>query len=286
MSIVRHPVTWVYAVLLVIGVIGLVPLLIAAFEGSPAGFLLGVVLWTLFTVLAWWAIRRFSRTRPRPRLATLAAFAWGAIIATGLGRWATGGVGDIAGAVIPDEGWAGAIAAGVSEEPLKLLGVFALSLFAATRMRSALDFVYYGAFVGLGFMVVESLLYAAQGAQTGDSPMTIVVEYVILRGILAALWSHPTFTALAAIGLAVLVRSGASAVRRWLAFLGMLVLAMALHALFDSPVLESNMMVAFFAKGAIVLAVFLAFYLPLRRRAAREAAPLSEETPEPASASS
>ncbi len=270
MSTLRNPVAWVYAGLVVVGLIGLVPLLQKAFEGEPVGFLLALALWVLFTMLAWWLIRRLSRSRPRPRAATFAALMWGAVIAAGLGRWATGGAADIARAVIPDEDWATAVSAGVSEEPLKLLGVFALSLIAATRMRSALDFVYYGAFVGLGFMVTESLLYAAQGAQGSESPIAIVVDYVILRGILAALWSHPTFTAIAAIGLYALVRSGVSAGRRWAAFLSLLTVAILLHAFFDSPLLEDDAMVAFFAKGAPVFLVFLVLYVPLRLRARRE----------------
>ncbi|MDX5318322.1 MAG: PrsW family intramembrane metalloprotease, partial [Actinomycetes bacterium] len=163
---VRNPVFWVVAALTGVGVVGLVPLLQAGFTGAPAGFILAVILWALFATFAWWLIRRLSRTRPRPRSATAAAFVWGAVAATGLGRWATGGTADILDALVADEASASALAAGISEELLKILGVAALSLVAASRMRSALDFIYYGAFVGLGFMTTESLLYAAEGAST------------------------------------------------------------------------------------------------------------------------
>ncbi|WP_062381791.1 PrsW family intramembrane metalloprotease [Demequina pelophila] len=270
----RNPVTWVYAALAVVGIIGLAPLMSDAYQGSPLAFLVAAVGWTAFGLAVAWLIRRISRGRPRPRGATLAAFGFGAVIATGLGRWTTTAFSDIVDAVVADDGWSTALSAGISEELLKILGVAALALFAASRMRSALDFVYYGAFVGLGFTVVESLLYSATNAAGADSPVITVIGFLFVRGVFSLLWSHATYTAIAAIGLWALLRWDAPAARRWLGFWAMLLLSMLVHILFDAPFLEDSAALAFFVKGVPVAAVFLAIYLPMRARAGRASSPV------------
>lgn len=278
---VRNPVLWVYAALTLVGAVGVAPLLWGAAHSAPVGFAVALGLWAGFAWGAWRIIRRMSRTRPRPATATAMAFAWGVVVVPGLARWASPAIADLAHAAIPDPAWAEAVAAGITEEPLKLLGVLALSLLAFTRMRTVLDFVYYGAFVGLGFMVTESLLYSAAGAAESASPILTVVLYVVLRGFMSALWSHPTYTAIAAVGLAWGLRGTGAPLRRWLGFAGLLMVAIATHAFYDSPLGDFNQLFAATVMGLPAFAVFLALYLPQRRR---EAPPQDVEEPEHATA--
>jgi hypothetical protein len=70
-----------------------------------------------------------------------------------------------------------------------------------------LDGVVYGALVGLGFQVVENVVYAVNAVAlrgNGDQ-MAPVVSTFFLRGFLAGLWSHTLFSALAGAGVAYVV---------------------------------------------------------------------------------
>ena len=69
------------------------------------------------------------------------------------------------------------------------------------------DGAVYGAFVGLGFQVVEDFIYAVNAvgiAGQGDRVGPVIVTF-FLRGFLAGLWSHTLFSALAGAGIAYFV---------------------------------------------------------------------------------
>lgn len=264
----RNPLVWLTIVLTFVGVIGLLPVLEGAAQASLVGFLLSVAVWAVYGWVLWIIIRRVMRARAMPRGASFLALLWGGVIVTGLGTWATGAVASLVSSVVTDDGWASAIAAGLSEEPLKLMGVLALAYIPATRMRSTLDFVYYGLLVGLGFDVVESMLYSTQATSDGEV-VTIVIMTLVLRGIIGGLWSHPTYTAIASTGLGHLLTSRSNAASRWLGMLAALLVSITLHIFFDSPLLEGNNLVAVVVKGLPALIVLIALVAVARRHARR-----------------
>src|SRR5262245_45575647 len=103
--------------------------------------------------------------------------------------------------------WGPALAAPTVEEPLKVLGVLAIALATRSQINSVVDGMVYGALVGLGFQVVEDLLYAVNAtalAGRGDS-VPPVVDTFLLRGFLGGLWSHTLFSAVAGAGVAYLL---------------------------------------------------------------------------------
>src|SRR6202000_960317 len=77
-------------------------------------------------------------------------------------------------------------------------------LIARAQVNSVLDGFVYGAFVGLGFQVIEDIVYALNAvalAGHGDRPGPVIGIF-LLRGFLGGLWSHTLFSALAGSGIA------------------------------------------------------------------------------------
>src|SRR5579862_1104024 len=153
--------------------------------------------------------------------------------------------------------------AGITEEIVKGIGLALLLLVLRDEFDNVTDGLIYGALVGAGFAMVENIVYFAL------SPRADLA--VLLVGRVALGWlSHSTFTALFGAGLGYL-REARAHRWQWLAPLGGLLAAIALHTGFD--------FVAFFADGLtqtqslalvlarspalVTLALLLAEYLPL-----------------------
>lgn len=272
----RNPVFWVVLALTVYSVFSAAILWIASLTADPIGAAVGLVLWGLYTWLAFWIIRRLFRRRAYPMAATWAAFLWGAVIVVGTARTVAPAVHDLVSIWVSDEAWATALTAGIAEETLKLMGLFALAFLPIARMRTPMDFVYYALFIGLGFEVVESFFYGAAG---GGGAIGAAV-YLFGRGILNGLWSHPTYAAIAGAGLGIAMTGKSN----WFVRIGSLLLlwatAVGLHTFFDSPLLEGGQFVSAFGKGAIALVILVGIVLVLRRR--YPAPPRAEKTDEDA----
>src|SRR6185436_12520369 len=91
--------------------------------------------------------------------------------------------------------WGAALAGPTVEEIAKTLGIIAIVLIARTQINSVLDGVVYGAMVGLGFQIVEDIVYAVGAvalAGRGDSVQPVIATF-LLRGFLSGIWSHTLF---------------------------------------------------------------------------------------------
>ncbi|WP_084104608.1 PrsW family intramembrane metalloprotease [Demequina sp. NBRC 110056] len=268
----RNPFVWVSGILTFVGAIGLLPVMLGALLASPVGFATAMVLWSLYGWALFLLVRRIFRARERPRGPAIAAVVWGGIIVAGVGTWVTNAAHALVSDVVSDDGWAQAIAAGLSEEPLKLIAVAVLASIPATRMTEPLDFVYYGLLVGLGFAVTESILYSSEAAASGN-PILVVILMLVLRGVISGLWSHPTYTGISSAGLGYAMRGKGSPAVRWLVAAGALVLVIALHAFFDSPLFDSNEVLGSIIKGLPALAVLVIAWLLARRASTRAVQP-------------
>ncbi|MFV0634559.1 PrsW family intramembrane metalloprotease [Demequina sp.] len=252
----RSWVFWVGLILTVVGLIKWTPYVTAALAASPSTALLAASLWLLYGftfIVILYRLELFERRSP---VTVLGALLWGAVAAPGLGAIAAPAMHDVVASVLGSNNpWVPSLAAPLSEEPLKLLGVLALALIPGARVRSAADGLFYGAVVGLGFMVSESFLYTATFSSDGN--IDTVWAMVWLRGIVGGLWSHATYSAIAGAGLGYFFNSGNSAWRRWGALALGLGLAMALHGFFDTPWFSGNAVLSSIVKGLPVLALFL-----------------------------
>lgn len=259
---------WVGLGLTIYGMIHLTPLVLSSATLYPGPGFLAAVLWGLYGLILAFIVYRLELFERRSPVTMLGAFLWGAVVVAGIGTTASPAMTELVGKLMGSslEDWVPAVAAPLVEEPLKMLGVMALAFIPGARINSALDGLFFGLIVGLGFEVTESFLYTVQGAAQEGGDFMIVVLTFILRGVVGGLWNHPTYTAITGAGVGYFFSSKAPSVRRWLALAGSLVAAMVLHGFFDSPLLEGDPLTASILKGLPALALVLVLLRLARNR--------------------
>lgn len=270
---------WVVAILAVYGLIQVTPLLLRGMQTYPAAGMLAVILWGLYAMAFVVVVYRLELFERRSPATVLGALVWGALVCTGIGVVAAPAMhGIVATWLGEDSSWIVAVSAPLIEEPLKVLGVVALALIPGARVRSAADGLFYGAVIGLGFMVVENYLYTMQAAIASGGNFDTVFQLVILRGVVSGLWSHATLTAIAGAGVGYFFNSTRPGGTRWTVMLGALGAAMVLHAFFDAPLLDTNVYAATIAKGIPVFVLLLAVLRVVHTREREILAHLARDT--------
>lgn len=224
----------------ILGAIVMVPTLLLSALPAPLAIPLGLV--PLLIVAP--AIQWLDRVEPEPRPARLHAFLWGASAAAGV-------------AVIVNSLVAialGDVVATVVSAPLVEEGMKGLAVLWAVRRREVdgvVDGIVYAAWAGLGFAVVEDVLYFA--AALGDGTGAVVF---VLRGLLTP-FAHPLFTAWIGMAVGLAVRRGTPVGP---AALGGGVIAVLTHALWNGSLVGAGTAAGgLFLLGTIVLFVVLFF---------------------------
>jgi RsiW-degrading membrane proteinase PrsW (M82 family) len=196
--------------------------------------------------------------REPPALLAL-AFAWGGLVATTVSIPGSAALDDLIaklGSPHLAADWGAALAGPTVEELAKTLGVVAIVLVARAQVNSVLDGVVYGAMVGLGFQIVEDVVYALGAvalAGRGDHIEPVVTTF-LLRGFLAGVWSHTLFGALAGAGIGYLVVRVDRSRRSRLGVAALAVLgAWASHVLWNSPLLRDGLGNGAFALLAVLV---------------------------------
>lgn len=186
----------------------------------------------LYASMVYW-LDRYER---EPKLLLVGVFAWGAVIsviqALVVSLLLQGGIyvltqseelADLAGTTL---------VAPIVEECTKGLAVLVVFLAARSEFDTVLDGIVYASVVALGFAATENVLYlSSAGAEEGLSGMLVLF---LLRVVLGG-WGHAVYTSWTGIGLAV-ARLTKSGPLKLLAPLGGLLIAMALHAAFNTTV--------------------------------------------------
>lgn len=197
-----------------------------------------VVAFGAFAALVSWLLSKINYFRtPSPRTAVL-GFAWGAFAATGYAVLANTAIHDHLTAQGAGDSWA--LFAPFTEEPAKDVGIVLVLLLAGTRPRTALDGLVAGAFVGLGFEVVESIARALNNAIASYPPgerdnlgsLTTDVLHEVLRNS----WTgHIVLTGIAGFGIGYLLTArNRSTADRWLVGVALMALATAGHLLWNA----------------------------------------------------
>jgi RsiW-degrading membrane proteinase PrsW (M82 family) len=216
-----QPAFWLLLTLLVIGGARLYAMVGDAFDLYPVATVTAAALFTLYAVPFVLVLRSIDFLEREPLLLVAAAMAWGGLVATTTAIPGDTAVRDILaklGSPAFATAWGPAIAGPALEEVLKTLGVVVVVMIARKQVNSIVDGAVYGAFVGLGFQVVEDFLYAVNAVAIdgrGDDASPVVATF-FLRGFLGGLWSHTLFSALAGAGVAYFVvrRGNRSRARR------------------------------------------------------------------------
>jgi hypothetical protein len=136
----------------------------------------------------------------------------------------------------------------------------------------------YGALVGLGFQVVEDILFAvnAVAVQAGSDRLGPVVVTFLLRGFLGGLWSHTLFTGMAGAGVAyALIQRNRPLVVRAAVLAVLVGAAWGFHFLWNSPLLADGfgygvpgVIAVMLLKGLPALAVGITLIVAAERREA------------------
>ncbi len=230
---------------------------------------LAVFLGLVTLAFGFWVLRRIRPVRDPALDASVAAVAWGLTAATAGGIIANAGLGSIWAKSLGlpfSEVWGAALTAPLNEELLKLAGIVLVAVAFPAAVRGPVDGFVIGSLVGLGFEVTENFVYSMNAIvqSGGTGGLTPVVQTTVVRLVLTGLGSHWAMSAVAgtAVGLlaAVAWRPGR---RRAVAAALLVVLAMALHWLLDSPLFAGIGGVVF--KVAVVFLTTMAVYFTVRQ---------------------
>ena len=240
-GMLRLPSFWIVVALLAAGGVRMVAFGEHLAAAYPLATLTAVALFALLAVPFWLFVSELDFLEREPTPLLVVAFAWGGLVATSVSIPGSEALDDIVaklGSPHLAADWGAALAGPTIEEIAKTLGLVAIVLIARAHVNSVLDGIVYGAMVGLGFQIVEDIVFALGAvalAGRGDDVQPVVTTF-LLRGFLAGVWSHTLFGALAGAGIGYLVvradrppriRIGVAA----LAVIG----AWACHVLWNSP---------------------------------------------------
>lgn len=200
----------------------------------------------LFIVLV--AVCWIDRWEPEPVGLLVAAFLWGAgvstvislVVNTSTAALISQATGD------PDGGStiSAVVAAPVSEELTKGLGVLVVFLIWRRSFNGAVDGIVYAAVIAAGFAFAENILYFVQYSD-------MIVQTFILRGLISP-FAHVTFTACTGIAVGASARMRSRLAWIWMTPLG-LACAILLHA-FWNGVLTGAPALYFFVEVPFFLA--------------------------------
>ncbi|RNL62416.1 protease PrsW [Nocardioides marmoriginsengisoli] len=209
-------------------------------QGPAYGTALSIsaLIFTVYAVLFWWFTTRIDRYSRQPVDLRVAAFVWGGFAAT----WAIALQGNTAllglysklGSQQFAIDWGAGLAAPFMEELGKGSGVLLLLFIARRVIRTAFDGFVIGAFVGLGFEIIEDILYSLQAAPSnfGVDPVGSSIHIALLR-LGTGFTSHILYSAIFGAGVVYLV--GTVAQRRRIGRgLILCAIAMVLHGVWDS----------------------------------------------------
>lgn len=236
----RLPAFWLYLVLLVVTGIVAVAEQAVFRDASPDGFALSWLLLAIYALPVFAVVYFLDLYEREPLSLMVAAFLWGGVVATTLSAIANGGWGLVVARVGGPEfaaRWTAALTAPFVEETMKGLGVVMIYLIARDEFDDVLDGFVYGAVCGLGFAIVEDVVYFAVAFGGGIGG---VLRGFFVRVVASGLYSHVLYTGLVgmAVGIVVSRRSTSPRGRRLVQAAGLCAVALFGHFLWNSPVLD------------------------------------------------
>lgn len=237
----RRAAFWLYVFFIANGAFAIGSQLYLGYQIVPTAVVVATIVWTLYLIPVLLFFRSMDLFEQHPVLGFVMAFGWGGLAATYLAIPANAAVSSVlAKTAGPDaaERWGPASAGPINEETLKVLGVILLVMIARTQFRSLLSVVVIGAMVGLGFQVVEDLIYSMNTAVVfpNTNQTAPVLLMLLVRGVFSGIWSHALYTSVSAFGVGYfLTRTHLPVVRRVAVAVAAFATAWFLHFFWNSP---------------------------------------------------
>ncbi|PXX65647.1 RsiW-degrading membrane proteinase PrsW (M82 family) [Nocardia tenerifensis] len=237
----RSALFWVYWIVALLGVVGLVLQLAPVAVLTWRDILVGLPFALLTMLVFGWVILHSDRLRARQRIRTplLMGFLWGALAGPGIAMFANDHnmriIQNLAGDAFAID-WQAPISAAIVEEAIKGVGVFAVAWLARPLLDRPMHGLLLGGCTGLGFQVVENVTYSANAgllsAQYNPANAMLVGALRLFTGVT----SHWMLTSLAGIGIVLAVARADWPGRRRVQVLAMFyLLGAALHFGWDAP---------------------------------------------------
>jgi RsiW-degrading membrane proteinase PrsW (M82 family) len=197
----HNPAFWVYLWGIGAGAVSLVQVFGPASKTYDVALTTGIVLFGIYLVPWLLFLKHQNRYTAQPGGLLATGFAWGGLAAA---FWISLPANDAMlslwskafGAAWASD-WAAGLTAPIDEEFSKALGLILLISLAPRLIRSAYDGFIIGAYIGLGFQIVEDVLYAYQGAasQYGNDQFGSALFTFGVRGA-SGLVSHALFSSI------------------------------------------------------------------------------------------
>lgn len=234
----RNLAFWVYLYLVVNGVYVFSTGIAGGFGafGQAIGLTAGVLV--LYGAVLWWFTVHIDRYSSVSGKLIIAAFVWGGFAATWMmaanantpiltlwSKW-------FGQAWVAD--WGPGATAPYTEELAKAAGLLLLFALAPRLIRTAYDGFIIGAFLGLGFQLIENILYSqnAAGSQFGANQIGATIQVLVVR-TLTGLSGHILYSAIFGAGLIYFLGTPGEPRRRGRG-LGLMLLSMVLHGIWDA----------------------------------------------------
>lgn len=234
----RNLAFWGYLLLVTTGAMSFGSQLAREYNAYAPAIVLAVALFAIYGSFFWWFTVRVDRYAKLPVKLMVIAFLWGGFAAT----WSLAVNGNSALLALYAKGfgqawaldWGAALSAPFIEEPAKGIGLLLLIALAPRHVRTAFDGLILGAFIGLGFQIIEDVAYAmtSAGSQFGANQVGASMATIVLR-MVSGVGAHICYSAIFCAGLIYLLGRPAEP-RRVLRGLLLMITAMALHGAWDS----------------------------------------------------
>ena len=228
---------WVYVVLCGVGVAGLLDYFGPGSGLVGSGLAAGALATALYGLIFLAFLRVTDHYERQPRKLVLAAFVWGGTaacfaLALTANNAMLGIYPKLFGQAFATD-WAPALTAPFSEETSKAAGFVLLMGLAPQLVRSVYDGVFLGAFIGLGFQLLEDVTYSFNSTLTAfgvDQTGAALGTFAVRAG--SGLFSHTLYSAIFCCGLIYAIGTPVQP-RRLGRGLGLIVLAMVAHGAWD-----------------------------------------------------
>ncbi|OZF07514.1 PrsW family intramembrane metalloprotease [Rhodococcus sp. 15-1154-1] len=236
----RNVVFWMYLWLCTVGIVKgwqmFSPL--SAYFGRA--LLIASVVGVISAAIWTWWFRHVDRYERQPLTLVITAFVWGATAATfALAVGANTALGSLYAKLFGQvwaQDWHAGLSAPFVEETAKGIGIVVLLALAPRLVRTPVDGLLLGAFIGLGFQTSEDLLYSVAGATQGfGAHQTDGLVGSIATRTYSDIISHPLFTALFCAGVIYLIGSPAQP-RRVVRGLALILVPILVHGVWDSMI--------------------------------------------------
>jgi protease PrsW len=214
---------------IVMALLGLATLLVTVVEVGATGAGLSLLVATLPAPLVFAFVRVIDRHEPEPLGMLALVFLYGATAAVFFaGILNVLGEEIVAAALGPAIGefFGLAVAAPFVEEGLKAGALLFIVWRRRSEFNGVIDGLVYGAVVGMGFAVMEDMLFYGQALLEGGDAFAATV---VVRGVFSP-FAHSLFTAMTGLGLALSLEMPG---RRWFPAVAGLAGAIGLHALWN-----------------------------------------------------